>query len=82
MRTNRRLVWFATVVFGAAVLSAVATIVAYTGEIQRFGIQETVATRIAIVILLACALDAWLLRRTSRRSTEDTRETELARPLD
>jgi hypothetical protein len=82
LRTNRRLVWFATVVFGAAVLSAVATIVAYTGEIQRFGIQETVATRIAIVILLACALDAWLLRRTSRRSTEDTRETELARPLD
>jgi hypothetical protein len=82
LRTNRRLVWFATVVFGTAVLSAVATIVAYTGEIQRFGIQETVATRIAIIILLACAFDAWLLRRTSRRSTDDTRETELARPLD
>jgi hypothetical protein len=63
LKTHRRLVWFAATVFGTAILSAVATIAEYTGEIARFGIQETVATRIAMVVLLGCALDAWLLRR-------------------
>ncbi len=83
LRTNRRLVWFASVVFGTAVLSAVATIVAYTGEIQRFGIQETVATPNrnhhpsgVSIGHLAAAPDLPPVQQ------KNTRETELARPLD
>jgi hypothetical protein len=63
LRTHRRLVWFAVGVFGAALLSATATIVMVTGELQRFGVQEAVATRVAMLVLLGCALDAWLVRR-------------------
>jgi hypothetical protein len=60
---HRRLVWFAIGVFATALVSAVATIVLVTGELQRFGVQEAVATRVAMVVLLGAALDAWLARR-------------------
>ncbi|MBX6751212.1 MAG: hypothetical protein IRY85_16355 [Micromonosporaceae bacterium] len=63
LRSHRRLVWFAVGVFAAALLSATATIVMVTGELQRFGVQEAVATRVAMLVLLGCALDAWLIRR-------------------
>jgi hypothetical protein len=63
LRSHRRLVWCAVGVFAAALLSATATIVMVTGELQRFGVQEAVATRVAMLILLGSALDAWLLRR-------------------
>lgn len=63
VRSHRRLVWFAAGVFATALLSAVATIVLVTGELQRFGVQESVATRVAMVVLLGAALDAWLARR-------------------
>jgi hypothetical protein len=81
IRANPRLVAFASIVFGTALLSSVATIVLYTGEIQRFGIQETVATRIAIIILLACALDGWLQRRNAARAATTSPETESATRL-
>lgn len=63
LRSHRRLVWCAVGVFAAALLSATATIVMVTGELQRFGVQEAVATRVAMLILLGCALDAWLVRQ-------------------
>jgi hypothetical protein len=65
-RTDRRLFLFSIVLFGTAIFSAAAAIVIHTGEIQRYGVQEAVAARVAIIIVLATALDAWLLRR--RRS--------------
>ena len=54
------------VLMGAALLSIVATVVVHSGEYARFGVQETLATRIAMIILVACALDAWLVRRRTR----------------
>jgi hypothetical protein len=66
VRSHRRLVWFAAGLFATALVSAVATIVMVTGELQRFGVQEAVATRVAMVVLLGCALDAWLTRRRER----------------
>jgi hypothetical protein len=54
------------VLMGAALLSIVATVVVHSGEYARFGVQETLATRVAMIILLACALDAWILRRRTR----------------
>ncbi len=62
-RTSARLFWTGVAIFGTALLSAAATIAVHTGEISRYGVQEAYATRIATVILLACALDAWLRRR-------------------
>jgi hypothetical protein len=63
LRSHRRLVWFASGVFATALLSATATIVLVTGELQRFGVQEAVATRVAMLVLLGATLDAWLARR-------------------
>jgi hypothetical protein len=71
LRSHRRLVWFAVGVFAAALLSATATIVMVTGELQRFGVQEAVATRVAMLVLLGCALDAWLARRRGRRPADE-----------
>jgi hypothetical protein len=51
------------VLMGAALLSIVATVVVHSGEYARFGVQEALATRVAMIILLACALDAWVVRR-------------------
>jgi hypothetical protein len=83
LRTHRRLVWFAVGVFAAGLLSATATIVMVTGELQRFGVQEAVATRVAMLVLLGCALDAWLARRRGLTPAEEaatTKSTGAARP--
>ena len=80
LRSHRRLVWFAVGVFAAALLSATATIVMVTGELQRFGVQETIATRVAMLILLGCALDAWLSRRGLAEDQAGVSSTGAARP--
>jgi hypothetical protein len=80
VRSHRRLVWFAAGLFATALMSAVATIVMVTGELQRFGVQEAVATRVAIVVLLGCALDAWLTRRRERAAAAAVSSTGAARP--
>ena len=59
----RRLFWFGIVVFATALLSCLSTIMLVTGELQRFGVQEAIATRLAMIALLAASLDAWLHRR-------------------
>ncbi len=52
-----------------ALVSAALTVAVSAGEVWRFGLQETIAIRIAIIILLAAAWDSWLTSRvTSRRS--------------
>lgn len=62
-RRHPRLFATSLVIGGAALLSAVATVAVHSGEYRRFGIQETVGTRVVLVILLAAAVDAWLGRR-------------------
>lgn len=74
-RTHRRLFLASVGLAVVAVGSAVATVVMHSGEYARFGVQETLATRISMIMLLACALDAWWARRRgadnhSARSTE------------
>ena len=80
LRSHRGLVWFAAGVFTTALLSATATIVLVTGELQRFGVQETIATRVAMLILLGCALDAWLSRRGLAEDQAGVSSTGAARP--
>jgi hypothetical protein len=75
-RTDRRLFLFSIVLFGTAIFSAAATIVIHTGEIQRYGVQEALAARVAIIVLLATALDAWVLRRQSARPLASPRGQE------
>jgi hypothetical protein len=60
---HRGLYGMSLVLGGAALLSAVATVVVHSGEYRRFGIQETISTRIVLVVLLVAAVDAWLIRR-------------------
>jgi hypothetical protein len=67
-RRHPRLYAASLVIAGASLLSAVATVAVHSGEYRRFGIQETIGTRIVLVVLLAAAVDAWL----SRRRTEPT----------
>jgi hypothetical protein len=66
---HRRLAGLAIVLFAAALVSSVSTIMLVTGELQRFGIQEATATRLGMIVLLGAALDAWLLRRGSAVSS-------------
>ena len=63
----RRLFWAAIVIFGVAMLSAAATIAVFTGELGRYGVQEAYASRLSVILLLGCALDAALQRRRARR---------------
>jgi 4-amino-4-deoxy-L-arabinose transferase-like glycosyltransferase len=63
-KTHPRLLLIALVLAATALISAVLTVIVSSGEVWRFGIQEAIAIRVAIVMLLAAALDA---RLTSRR---------------
>jgi hypothetical protein len=63
----RRLFWAAIVIFGVALLSAIATVAVFTGELGRYGIQEAYASRLSVILLLGCALDAALQRRRAHR---------------
>jgi hypothetical protein len=65
-RTHLTLMLTATTIAAVSLASVVLTVVVSSGEVWRFGIQETIAIRIAIVMLLAIALDAWLSRRQRR----------------
>jgi hypothetical protein len=47
----------------SALGSAMLSVWLASGEYRRFGIQETMATRLAMVIFVACALEAYLVRR-------------------
>jgi hypothetical protein len=61
-RRHPRLSAASLVLGGAALLSTVATVLVHSGEYRRFGIQETISTRIVLVVLLVAAVDAWLTR--------------------
>ncbi len=68
-RVHALLLTTAVTLFGAALLSSAATVLMGTGEYRRFGMQELVATKLAVIILLACAVDGWLLRRRQAQPT-------------
>jgi hypothetical protein len=67
-RRQRRLVLIALAVAATALASAVLTVVVSSGEVWRFGIQEAIAFRIAIVMLLACAAEGLADRLSAKRS--------------
>lgn len=54
----------------AAIGSALATVLVHSGEYRRFGMQETVAVRIAVILFLVAALDALVQRVRSKGSSE------------
>lgn len=59
-RAHPRLLLTGIAVAATALVSSVLTVIVSSGEVWRFGIQEAIAVRIAVVILLAIALDSWL----------------------
>jgi hypothetical protein len=65
-RDHLTLLLTATVIAATSLASAALTVVVSSGEVWRFGIQETIALRIAIIILLATAADTWLANRQPR----------------
>jgi hypothetical protein len=67
-RDHLALLLTAAVITATSLASAVLTVVVSSGEVWRFGIQETIALRIAIAILLAIALDAVILARAKQRA--------------
>jgi hypothetical protein len=64
----QRLFWAAIALFGVAMLSAAATVAVFTGELGRYGVRADYASRLSVIMLLGCALDAALLRRRARNS--------------
>jgi hypothetical protein len=73
----RRLFWAAIVLFGVAMLSSAATVAVFTGELGRYGVRADYASRLSVIMLLGCALDAALLRR-ARNSGGDVSSTAAA----
>jgi hypothetical protein len=57
----RRLTWAAGLA-AASLISAVATAMLGVGEFVRFGVQEAIGLRVAILLLLVLAIDAFLRR--------------------
>ncbi len=67
-RRRRLLVATALVVALGSLASVLGGLMYSVGEYPRFGIQEAVGVRLALVLLLVAALDAGLARRTERRA--------------
>jgi len=61
---------------GTAIASAGAAVILGTGEFARFGIQETVASRLAVIILVCVALDLLVERRTPTPAPQTENEPE------
>jgi hypothetical protein len=61
---------------GTAVVSAMAAVILGTGEFARFGIQETIASRIAVIVLFGVALDLLVERRTATAAPQTENEPE------
>ena len=54
--------WWVAGLAGACLVSAAATTAFGVGEFKRFGVQEAAGLRLAILLLVALALDAMLIR--------------------
>lgn len=76
-RLHPFLIRVAIVLFGAALLSTAATVLMGTGEYRRFGMQEMLFAKVSVIILVACAFDTWLRRRSEpeRRGNDTEKET-------
>src|SRR5262245_20772170 len=61
-RRGSPLLWWVAGLAGACLVSAAATAAFGVGEFKRFGVQEAAGLRVAIVLLVAVALDAILTR--------------------
>jgi hypothetical protein len=61
-RRHGLLLWAALVVAGAAVAGVLAGLMYSAGEYGRFGIQEAVLLRLAVLVLAVAAVDTALLR--------------------
>jgi hypothetical protein len=59
----RRLTWAAGLA-AASLVSAVATAMFGVGEFTRFGVQEAIGLRVAVLLLAVLAVDAFLRRNT------------------
>jgi hypothetical protein len=59
---SRKELWWVTGLAGACLISAAATAAFGVGEFKRFGVQEAAGLRLAILLLVAVALDAILAR--------------------
>lgn len=68
------------VIAGACLVSSVLAVALGSGEYRRFGLQEAFGIRVAALILLVAALDAWLSRRrrSAGRAGEDVDASVLA----
>jgi cytosine/uracil/thiamine/allantoin permease len=64
----RRFTWAAGLA-AASLVSAVATAMLGVGEFARFGVQEAIGLRVAILLLVVLVLDAVLNRRAVGSST-------------
>ena len=67
-RTNRLLVDSALILAAACIVSTFAGVLAGTGEFWRFGIQEAIGLRLAILMLLTAAFDTYLRRTEAPES--------------
>jgi hypothetical protein len=59
---TRKVMWWVTGVAVACLISSAATAAFGVGEFKRFGVQEAAGLRVAILLLVAVALDAILVR--------------------
>lgn len=69
---RRQLFWTGIALAATALASATATVIVSSGEVWRFGIQEAIAIRVAIVLLIAVAVDTYSTRRRMRSSSLET----------
>jgi hypothetical protein len=65
-RRRAVLFWSGAAVAAAGVLSAVVGLTLSAGEYSRFGIQEAIGMRLAVVMIAAAALDAVVERARER----------------
>ena len=71
-RRRRLLVGTAAVLAGGSVASVIGGLMYSVGEYPRFGIQEAVGVRLALVLMVVAAVDAALTRRTEARAAAGT----------
>jgi hypothetical protein len=77
----RRLTWAAGLA-AASLVSALATAVFGVGEFARFGVQEAIGLRVAILLLLVVAIDALLTRNAVASDASGRRPAEELESVD
>jgi hypothetical protein len=73
-RRHRRMLLTGLVLGTTSILSAIAAVARGSGEYGRFGIQETIASRLAVIIFVCLAIDLLVERRRRTLEGESARE--------